>query len=295
LFETQVVEKVEAMKEQSRRVYKLAEIVNPGVGKHANIAWDMVILSVLMCLCLGMGGCDAQEGTTPVISDTMNNDSEVFSSQHPVPKSSDASGSSPAGVTSLPRIAAFGDSLTAGFGVPPDQSYPAQLENLLQEKGYQYEVINAGVSGETSAGGVRRVEWILKTQPTIVILELGANDGLRGLPLQQTYANLHSIIKRLKEEGVIVVLAGMRIPVNYGKEYTEEFYEMYQRLAREFSVPLIPFFLEGVAARPDLNQGDGIHPTAEGYTLVMQNVWRTLKPILQEVAGDSETRESHKT
>ena len=116
-------------------------------------------------------------------------------------------------------------------------------------------------------------------------MELGVNDGLRGLPLQQTYTNLHTIIERLKAEGVRVILAGMRIPVNYGEKYTGEFFEMYKRLAHEFAIPLIPFFLEGVAAQPDLNQGDGVHPTAEGYIIVAQNVWHTLEPILKQMGG----------
>jgi acyl-CoA thioesterase-1 len=185
---------------------------------------------------------------------------------------------------SFPKIVAFGNSLTAGLGVAPDESYPAQLAQRLLESGFQYEVINAGVSGETSAGGVRRIEWILKSQPTVVILELGVNDGLRGLPLKQTYTNLHTIIERLKAEGVMVILAGMRIPVNYGEDYTGEFFEMYERLAQEFALPLIPFFLEGVAAQPGLNQVDGVHPTGEGYTIVTQNVWHTLEPILKELS-----------
>ncbi len=182
---------------------------------------------------------------------------------------------------SLHKIVAFGDSLTAGFGVSSDESYPAQLENQLHKGGFHYEVVNAGVSGETSAGGVRRVEWILKTQPTVVILELGVNDGLRGLPLEQTYRNLRTIIERLQDEGVRVILAGMRIPPNYGETYTAEFFEMYKRLARELTLPLIPFLLEGVAAQSDLNQADGIHPTANGYTVVAQNVFHTLEPLLK--------------
>lgn len=182
---------------------------------------------------------------------------------------------------SLPKIVAFGDSLTAGFGVSSDESYPAQLEKQLHEGGFHYAVVNAGVSGETSAGGVRRVEWILKSRPTVVILELGVNDGLRGLPLQQTYSNLRSIIDKLQDEGVVVILAGMRIPPNYGEAYTGEFFEMYERLAQELMLPLIPFLLEGVAAQSGLNQADGIHPTAEGYTIVAQNVFRILEPLLK--------------
>ena len=181
----------------------------------------------------------------------------------------------------LPKIVAFGDSLTAGLGVSRDQSYPGQLEKKIQALGYAYQVINAGVSGETTAGGVRRTEWILKSQPALVILELGANDALRGQPLQQSYTNLETIIIRLKEEGVGVILAGMKIPLNYGEAYTQEFEEMYEKLAAELQVPLIPFFLEGVAAQRELNQGDGIHPTPEGYALVAENVWKVLKPLLE--------------
>ena len=183
----------------------------------------------------------------------------------------------------LPRIVAFGDSLTAGLGVSPDDAYPGQLARWLREQGLAYEVINAGVSGETSAGGLRRVEWILKSQPRLVILELGANDGLRGQPLKKTYDNLKGIIEALKAKGVIVVLAGMRLPLNYGDDYTEEFSDLYERLAKEYDVPFIPFFLEGVATHRHLNQGDGLHPNAEGYSIVVQNVWRTLQPILKEL------------
>ena len=183
----------------------------------------------------------------------------------------------------LPRIVAFGDSLTAGLGVPPDDAYPGQLARWLREQGLAYEVINAGVSGETSAGGLRRVEWILKSRPMLVILELGANDGLRGQPLKETYENLKAIIERFKVEGVIVVLAGMRLPLNYGNDYTEEFSDLYERLAKEYDVPYIPFFLEGVATHRHLNQGDGLHPNAAGYSIVVQNVWRTLQPILNEL------------
>jgi acyl-CoA thioesterase-1 len=232
-----------------------------------------------------MWGCEAQEDTSTVISKPMNNGPEAVLSQPQFPRSTNSKEPLLRKNESMPKIVAFGDSLTAGFGVPPDESYPAQLAKRLQESGFQYEVINAGVSGETSAGGVRRVEWILKSQPTVVILELGVNDGLRGLPLQQTYANLLTIIEGLKEEGVIVILAGMRIPVNYGEEYTGEFFKMYERLAQESGLSLIPFLLEGVAAQPGLNQTDGIHPTAEGYTIVAQNVWNALEPILKKLPG----------
>ena len=239
------------------------------------------ILSVLVLFCLGIWGCDPQESASTGIAEPMEHSSDSFVSQAQFPADQSSSEPLVQKNESLPKIVAFGDSLTAGFGVASDESYPAQLEKQLQERGFHYEVVNAGVSGETSAGGMRRVEWILKSRPTIVILELGVNDGLRGLPLQQTYVNLRSIIDRLQDEGVVVVLAGMRIPPNYGEAYTGEFFEMYERLAQEFMLPLIPFLLEGVAAQSGLNQGDGIHPTAEGYTIVAQNVFDILEPLLK--------------
>jgi acyl-CoA thioesterase-1 len=231
-----------------------------------------------------MWGCEGQEDTSTVIPEPMNTGSEALVFQSQSPRSPHSAEPLVRTYESFPKIVAFGNSLTAGLGVAPDESYPAQLAQRLLESGFQYEVINAGVSGETSAGGVRRIEWILKSQPTVVILELGVNDGLRGLPLKQTYTNLHTIIERLKAEGVMVILAGMRIPVNYGEDYTGEFFEMYERLAQEFALPLIPFFLEGVAAQPGLNQVDGVHPTGEGYTIVTQNVWHTLEPLLKELS-----------
>jgi acyl-CoA thioesterase-1 len=276
---------VEAIRDHLHRFHKRAQ-----TGDNANKVESvhqatkvMIILSALVLFCLGMWGCEAQEDPSTVISEPIHNGPEAFVSQPPIPGSSTSAKPLVKKNEPTPKIVAFGDSLTAGFGVAPDESYPAQLAKQIQENGLQYEVINAGVSGETSAGGVRRIEWILKSQPTVVILELGVNDGLRGLPLQQTYTNLHTIIERLKAEGVRVILAGMRIPVNYGEEYTGEFFEMYKRLAQEFKIPLIPFLLEGVAAQPGLNQGDGVHPTAEGYTIVAQNVWHTLEPILNKM------------
>jgi acyl-CoA thioesterase I len=177
-------------------------------------------------------------------------------------------------------IVAFGDSLTAGLGVAAEEAYPSVLERTIREAGYSYRVINAGVSGETTAGGLRRVPWILKYRPEIVILELGGNDGLRGLSLIQTKKNLAEIIEALQKAHVRVVLAGMKIPPNYGKEYTEAFEEMYPDFAARYHVTLIPFFLEGVGGRASLNQADGIHPTAEGYLKVVQNVWPKLEPLL---------------
>ena len=180
-----------------------------------------------------------------------------------------------------PCIVAFGNSLTAGLGVAPDHSYPAHLQRALDAAGYAYRVVNAGVSGETTAGGVRRVSWVLNNKPVIVILELGANDGLRGLSLQETKANLERIIQQLQQASVTVVLAGMKLPPNYGQDYTEGFEALYQTLAKQYRLTLIPFFLDGVAGSASLNQADGIHPTGEGYRLIVERVFPTLEPLLE--------------
>lgn len=194
------------------------------------------------------------------------------------------------GPSAVPKILAFGDSLTAGFGVSREEAYPAQLQTRLEKAGLRYQVINAGVSGETTAGGLRRVAWVLNGRPTLVILELGANDGLRGLSLEQTRANLEAIIRRFRDAQVEVVLAGMKLPPNYGTEYTEGFEGLFPALARQYRLPLIPFFLAGVAARPELNQADGIHPTAEGYRLVADTVFAALQPLLETHASGRPNR-----
>jgi acyl-CoA thioesterase-1 len=179
-----------------------------------------------------------------------------------------------------PRIVAFGDSLTAGLGVPAEEAYPAQLQHRLDEQGIRYRVINAGVSGETTAGGLRRVEWVLKSRPHVVLLELGANDGLRGLNLEQTKTNLERIIQRCQEASVTVILAGMKLPPNYGADYTKGFEAIYPALAKQYGLTLIPFFLDGVAGSSTLNQADGIHPTREGYRIIADKVLEQIKPLL---------------
>ena len=180
-----------------------------------------------------------------------------------------------------PSIVAFGDSLTAGLGVRQDESYPARLQRKLDAAGYAYRVVNAGVSGETTAGGARRVSWVLKSKPAIVILELGGNDGLRGLSLSETRDNLERIIQQFQQASVTVVLAGMKLPPNYGKDYTDGFELLYQALAKQNRLMLIPFFLDGVAGSSSLNQADGIHPTGEGYRIIVERIFPTLEPLLE--------------
>jgi len=180
-----------------------------------------------------------------------------------------------------PVIVAFGDSLTAGLGVPASQTYPALLEQRLEREGYNFRVINAGVSGDTTAGGVRRVDWALRLDPEIVILELGVNDAMRGQKLAGIRANLDQMIARFQAAGARVLVAGMRLPPNYGDRYAEDFHRLYGEVARARKAALIPFFLDGVAAVPHLNQADGIHPTAEGYVIVVGRLWPYLVPLLR--------------
>ncbi len=180
------------------------------------------------------------------------------------------------------RIVAFGDSLTAGLGLAQEDAYPAQLQRRLEQTGHRYTVVNAGVSGDTTAGGVRRVDWVLKTHPSIVILELGTNDGLRGLKLDQTEANLRQIIERLRASGSKVVLVGMKLPPNYGAEYTHQFSALFERLAKQYQLLYLPFFLHGVAAQPSLNQADGIHPTADGYRIIVEHMLSAIQPFLKK-------------
>lgn len=181
---------------------------------------------------------------------------------------------------SRPVIVAFGDSLTAGAGVPADGNYPAKLQERIDAAGYRYRVINAGVNGETSAQGLSRTPSIVVLHPVIAIVEFGANDGLRGMPAEATAQNLLDIVSSLQSTGARVVLAGMQIPPNYGLQYTGAFRSIFPVVAKKQKAALIPFFLEGVGGRPSLNQEDGIHPTSEGYDIVVENVWKALQPLL---------------
>ncbi|HZF02728.1 MAG TPA: arylesterase [Patescibacteria group bacterium] len=177
-------------------------------------------------------------------------------------------------------IVALGDSLTAGLGVSPDEAYPAVLEARLRRDGFEYRVVNAGVSGDTSAGGLRRIDWVLKLRPDVVIVALGANDGLRGQPPDVLRDNLTRIVERARVAGARVLLAGMRVPPNYGDEYARAFAGVYPAVARATGVPLAPFLLDGVAGDARLNQPDGIHPTAEGQRVIAERLWPHLKPLL---------------
>jgi len=183
----------------------------------------------------------------------------------------------------LPKIVAFGDSLTAGYGLAQNESYPSLLQKMVDADGFKYEVVNAGVSGDTSAGGVRRVDWTLDSgNVRFVVVELGANDFLRGQPVAETKKNLADIIERCKSRGAQVLLAGMYTTTDAGRDYERQIQDTFQSLAKEQGVVLIPFFLEGVAGRDELNQEDRIHPNAEGAKIVAANVYRYLKPLLEK-------------
>lgn len=183
-----------------------------------------------------------------------------------------------------PVIVALGDSLTSGLGVAADEAYPALLQVRLRRGGYAYRVVNAGVSGDTTAGGLRRVDWVLRAQPEIVILALGANDGLRGQSPQTTRANLEAIVARLTAAGARVLLAGMRMPPNYGEAFTREFETVFPAVARRANVALVPFLLDGVAADPTLNQADGLHPNAAGHRVIAERLWPHLAPLLKKTS-----------
>ena len=181
-----------------------------------------------------------------------------------------------------PVIVALGDSITSGLGVAAAEAFPALLEVRLRRDGYAYRVVNAGVSGDTTAGGLRRVDWVLRARPEIVILALGANDGLRGQPPQTTRANLEAIVTRLQTAGARVLLAGMRMPPNYGEEFTRQFEAVFPAVARRANVALLPFLLDGVAADPRLNQADGLHPNAAGHRVIADRLWPHLAPLLKK-------------
>jgi acyl-CoA thioesterase-1 len=190
-----------------------------------------------------------------------------------------------ADAAAAPQVVFLGDSLTAGLGLGEEAAYPAIVGELLAERGVAVRIVNAGVSGDTSAGGLARVDWLLSLHPDVLVVALGGNDGLRGQPVATIESNLREIVRRARGAGARVVIAGMKMPPNYGPEYTREFEALYARLARELELPFIPFLLEGVAADPRLNQPDGIHPTAEGQRKVAALVVQTLLPLLQSSPG----------
>lgn len=185
-------------------------------------------------------------------------------------------------ITKKKTIIFYGNSLTAGYGLSPSQAFPAIIQQKIDSLGLPYQVVNAGVSGETSSGGYTRIDWILRQHVDIFVLELGANDGLRGIPLSETRKNLQAIIDKVKARNpnTKLLFAGMQIPPNMGQKYSTEFRNIYTELASANNMTLIPFLLDGVGGETHLNQEDGIHPTAEGHRIVAANLWRQLQPLL---------------
>jgi acyl-CoA thioesterase-1 len=222
---------------------------------------------------LSLAGC-ARESDRAATSAAERVDSAPASAPHAAPPGERSA------AAARPRIVFLGDSLTAGLGLEPDQSVPALTQKRLDEEGYEYQVVNAGVSGDTSAGGLSRLDWSLEGDARVLVIELGANDGLRGLPVAAMKRNLAAIITRAEERGVTVLLTGMEAPPNYGAGYTAEFRQAFRDLAREHDVAFLPFFLEGVAGIPGLNQRDGIHPNPEGARLIERKIWGSLEPLL---------------
>ena len=184
-------------------------------------------------------------------------------------------------VAARPRIIFLGDSLTAGYGLDLEQSVPSLIQQHLDAEGYKYEVVNAGVSGDTSAGGLRRLEWSLDGDVRILVIELGANDGLRGLPVAGMKQNLKTIIGKARDRGIEVLLTGMEAPPNYGPAYTSDFRRAFRDLAAEERVALMSFYLDGVAGNPSLNIADGMHPNPAGARIVEANLWQALRPMLR--------------
>jgi acyl-CoA thioesterase I len=194
----------------------------------------------------------------------------------------------PAPTPQQPAVLFLGTSLTAGYGIDPGQAYPALIQRKIDAAGLHYRVINAGVSGETSAGALRRVDWLLQQPVSVLVVETGANDGLRGLPTDSLRSNIRGILERARQlqPSARLVLVGMRIPPNYGRSYAQQFEAIYPDLARLSGATLVPFLLDGVGGVSALNQPDGVHPTAEGQRKMAETVWRYLEPVLR--SGTSE-------
>lgn len=226
----------------------------------------LVYALVLLAL---VSACRSQARTQP----------ETGSADQAAPAPAD--GSEPA----RPRIVVLGDSLTAGYGLVATQSYPYLLQQRIDNDGYRFEVVNAGVSGDTSAGGVRRLDWALEGDVKVLIVALGGNDGLRGLSADEMKRNIGEIVRRAREKDIVVILAGMEAPPNYGSEYAAAFRRAFQDVAREHRVLFIPFLLSGVAANADLNLQDGIHPNPRGAAVVSDTVWKALRPVLDQMSA----------
>lgn len=181
------------------------------------------------------------------------------------------------------KIVFLGDSLTAGYGLTEDLAYPHLIQNALVQDGLDWKVTNAGISGDTTSGGLKRVPWILKSSPTVVFVALGANDGLRGVNPDVTRKNLEAIIQKLQKSKVKIILAGVQLPLNYGPGYRKKFRDLYPELSQKYGLAYYPFLLDGVAAHAELNLTDGVHPNEKGQQILAQKIYQFLKPVLQKI------------
>ena len=255
-----------------------------------------------LSLAIAISGCQ-QQPDTKTADNTQNNNPAVNTAmaEPQTPESTQSNESTNSAEQQAPlTILALGDSLTEGLGVDNDANYPAQLEARLQELGYKdVKVINSGLSGETSTGLVNRLDWVLQTKPDITILTIGANDAIRGIDVATVEANIRTAIKRLQDGGSEVILGGMQIYDNLGADYVESFAAIYPRVAKDMNVTLIPFFLDGVGGDPKLNQADAIHPTREGYTIIVNdNILPILQPEIEKLEAaytDTATKPSTPT
>ena len=235
-----------------------------------NVRIVPLALPSLCALALTLATCGSR-GETPAAGDA-----------HATTTAAPPPAAEPSAVAARPRIVVLGDSLTAGLGIPAANAYPSLLQQRVDAEGLNFDVVNAGVSGDTSAGGLSRLDWALQGDVRLLIVALGANDGLRGLPVEQLRRNLARIIQRAKTRGIAVILAGMEAPPNFGGDYIVAFHQVYPSVAAEYDVALVPFLLEGVAGRADLNQNDGTHPSVDGARIVADNVWAVLEPIAKQ-------------
>lgn len=233
--------------------------------------WTRLPLTLLLAVIAGACGCDRDENGGAGAKRAAGAGSQPDAAPTPSPSTQTAR---------LPRVIFLGDSLTAGLGVDASQAYPAVVGETLKGQGRPIEVVNAGVSGDTTAGGLRRLDWLLRQKPDVVVVGLGGNDGLRGLDVKASEENLRRIVRKSQDAGASVLLLGMLIPPNYGPEYVESFRALYPRVAKETGVELVPFLLEGVGGDPRLNQPDGIHPTAEGHRVVAGTVLPHLRKLV---------------
>ena len=239
-------------------------------GRRRSLGLWLAAVLVMVC-----AGCSRKPDAPPAAANT------------PKDTTAAAPAADPDAPPPRPRIVAFGDSLTAGLGLVEQQAYPALLQRKLDEAGYEFEVVNAGLSGDTSAGGLRRLDWALEGDVRVLIVAFGGNDGLRGLPVEQMKENLSTIIDKARQRNAVVILAGMEAPPNFGQEYATQFRQAFRDVALKTRVLFIPFLLKDVAGIPELNQNDGIHPNQRGAQIVAETVWSVLQPLLDQMSSAS--------